>query len=103
DEIRLRTLPRDTLTERGRAAIEWRTDPADRQEALRRWQQRHLVGIAARDVFDASDVHEVGRDLATLAEATLEVALSALSPSIPYAVLALGRLGGGQLSYGSDL
>jgi glutamate-ammonia-ligase adenylyltransferase len=33
----------------------------------------------------------------------VEVALAALSPTIPFAVIGLGRLGGGELAYASDL
>jgi glutamate-ammonia-ligase adenylyltransferase len=61
------------------------------------------VGIAARDLFDAADVQEVGSDLSTLAEASLDIALESLRPSLSFAVLALGRLGGGELSYASDV
>lgn len=103
DEQRLLTLPKDELVERGRTAISWRPDLADRQVALQRWQQRHLLGIAARDVFDVADVHRVGDDLCTLAEAALQVALESIQSAVPIAVVALGRFGGGQLSYSSDL
>ena len=44
-----------------------------------------------------------GRDLAALGEAVLEVALRSLDPQVPLAVLALGRFGGAELSYASDL
>jgi glutamate-ammonia-ligase adenylyltransferase len=45
----------------------------------------------------------VGRDLTALAEATLEVALADLRPALPFAVVAVGRFGGAELAYGSDL
>ena len=41
--------------------------------------------------------------LTDLAEATLEAAVDVLGPSLPFAVIALGRLGGAELSYASDL
>ena len=41
--------------------------------------------------------------LTDLAEATLEAAVSVIEPSLPFTVIALGRLGGGELSYASDL
>ena len=44
-----------------------------------------------------------GADLTRLAEATLEGALDALDPQVPFAVVAFGRLGGGELGYASDL
>jgi len=86
-----------------RTATEWRTDLADRQQALHRWTERNLIGIAARDLFDLADVEAVGADLTSLAEASLEAALEALEPGVPFAVIAMGRFGGAQLSYASDL
>ena len=38
-----------------------------------------------------------------MAEAALEVALEAVRPTVPFAVIALGRFGGAELSYASDL
>jgi len=99
----LRTRPRDELVASAAKALEWRPDVDERQQALRRWRRRHLLGVAARDVMDVDDVRTVGRDLTAIAEATIEAALGAMHPSIPFAVLALGRFGGGELSYASDL
>jgi glutamate-ammonia-ligase adenylyltransferase len=45
----------------------------------------------------------VGHDITAIAEAALEVAVEALEPKVPFAVVALGRFGGGELSYMSDL
>ena len=86
-----------------RKALAWREDVEERQAGLRRWKERHLVGIAARDVLEGADVSVVGRDVSALAEASLEVALEVLSPPLPFAVIALGRFGGAELSYASDL
>ena len=99
----LRTRPRDELVAGAAKALEWRPDTDERQQALRRWRRRHLLGVAARDVMDVDDVRTVGRDLSAIAEATLEAALGALHPTIAFAVIALGRFGGGELSYASDL
>jgi glutamate-ammonia-ligase adenylyltransferase len=103
DEDRLRTLPRDELVQRGTDATEWRRDLGEQQLGLRRWKDRNLLGIGARDVLGAADVATIGADLTALAEASIEVALAALDPKIPFTVLALGRLGGAELSYASDL
>ncbi len=100
---RLRTRPRDGLVRSATHAITWRSDLDEQQRALQRWKQRNLLGVAARDVFDLADVDELGTDLARLAEATLETALAALRPQIPFAVVAFGRLGGSELAYASDL
>jgi glutamate-ammonia-ligase adenylyltransferase len=103
DPDRLQTSPRTELVAAARTAVEWRTARTDRQEALLRWQQRNLVGIAARDLFDLTDVQGVGADLTSLAESTLQVALECVYPALPMCVVALGRFGGAELSYASDV
>jgi glutamate-ammonia-ligase adenylyltransferase len=100
---RLRTRPREELVESARKAVGWRDDVAERQEALRRWKERHLLGIQVRDVRFDESVEVVGRDLSVLAEASIETALQSVEPTIPFAVIALGRFGGASLSYASDL
>lgn len=94
---------RQDLVERAAANVSWRTGLAEQTSALLRWKERHLLGIAARDIFGEADVAAVGRDLTDLAEATLEISLASLDPQVPFAVVALGRFGGGELSYASDL
>jgi glutamate-ammonia-ligase adenylyltransferase len=103
DPDRLQTSPRTELVAAARTAVEGRTARTDRQEALLRWQQRNLVGIAARDLFDLTDVQGVGADLTSLAESTLQVALECVYPALPMCVVALGRFGGAELSYASDV
>jgi glutamate-ammonia-ligase adenylyltransferase len=103
DFEQLRTRPKPALVESARKALAWRDDVDERQSGLRRWKERHLVGITARDVLGEADVATVGRDVSALAEASLEVALEALDASLPFAVIALGRFGGAELSYASDL
>jgi glutamate-ammonia-ligase adenylyltransferase len=103
DPTRLRTQTHDQLVESTRRALGWRTDLAERQRALGRWHQRHLLGVAARDILEAASVVEVGADLAALAEASVQAALDALDPQVPFAVISLGRFAGRELAYGSDL
>jgi glutamate-ammonia-ligase adenylyltransferase len=103
DPDRLGLRPRAELVDSARAASSWRPEEPERQEALRRWQQRQLVGIIARDLLAGAGTAVVGQDLAVLAEACLEVALETLDPQLPFAVVAVGRFGGHELSYGSDL
>jgi glutamate-ammonia-ligase adenylyltransferase len=103
DATQLATRPHRELAASAAAAIGWRADLDQRQEGLRRWKARNLFGIAARDVFGAADVDTVGADLSTLAEGSLEAALETLAPAIPMAVIAMGRFGGSELSYASDV
>lgn len=100
---RLSTRSRHELVASVLASTSWRSDRSERQQALQRWQHRNLVGIAARDVFGQASVEVVGADLTALAEASIEGALATMDPGIPIAVVAFGRLGGGELGYASDL
>ncbi len=103
EQERLRTLDRSGLVASAAGTVGWRADGDERQRALRRWRERHLLGVAARDVFGQADVDTVGADLTAQAEASVETALAHLDPQVPFAVVALGRFAGGELSYASDL
>lgn len=103
DPDHLRTLAKPELVEKARLALGWRDAVDDQQAALRRFKDRHLFGVMARDILGEADVAQVGRDVTRIAEAALEVALEQLEPKIPFCVIALGRFGGGELSYMSDL
>jgi [glutamine synthetase] adenylyltransferase / [glutamine synthetase]-adenylyl-L-tyrosine phosphorylase len=83
-------------------------DPAAAWDGLRRFKRRELVRVAVRDLTGRVGVQEVGAELADLAEACLEagVALAAREAGVPLiglAVLGMGKLGGGELNYVSDI
>ncbi len=99
----LATRERSALVASARTALGWRPDLGDRTAALRRWKDRHLLGVVARDLLGEATVARVGADITALAEAVLEVGLESLEPQVPFAVIALGRFGGAELSYSSDL
>jgi glutamate-ammonia-ligase adenylyltransferase len=103
DPDRLQTLDRAGLAASIDRALGWRADLDERQQAMRRWRGRHMLGVAARDVFGAADVSTVGAGLTALAEACVGAGLASLDPRVPFAVVALGRFAGGELSYASDL
>jgi glutamate-ammonia-ligase adenylyltransferase len=96
------TRARDDLVGSAATAVGWR-ERADVRAGLRRWKDRNFVGVAARDVLGAADVDVVGADLTALAEATLEATLAVIDPQLPFAVIGMGRFGGGEMSYASDL
>ncbi len=84
--------------------MRWRSNDADaRRSGLRRFKRRELLRIGSRDLLDFADLVETGRDLSTLAAASLEAALVALDPQVPFSVIGMGRFGGRDLSYASDL
>ena len=100
-DLRLRS--RDELVAGTRAAAAWRAASDDRRAALKRFTDREGLRIAAHDILEEPDVSTIGAALTSLAEAALEAAVGALEPTLPFAVIAVGRLGGGELSYASDL
>jgi glutamate-ammonia-ligase adenylyltransferase len=78
--------------------------------ALRRAYRRSLVDLAARDLAGEVPVAEVAARLASLADATLNAALALALASQPegsapcrLAVLAMGKCGGRELNYVSDV
>jgi [glutamine synthetase] adenylyltransferase / [glutamine synthetase]-adenylyl-L-tyrosine phosphorylase len=103
DPARLVTRDRTDLVGSAMHALDWRDEVEQRQRALRRWKDRHLLGVVARDVLHDSPVTDVGEGVTAIAEASLEAALGAFGSSLPLAVIALGRFGGAELSYASDL
>ncbi len=98
----------DAMLEGATTALAWRSEADDRQRGLRRFRRREELRIAAADVLglagEGEDVVDVtGAQLTSLADASLKAALVALEPTLPFAVIALGRWGGAELSYASDL
>jgi glutamate-ammonia-ligase adenylyltransferase len=83
--------------------LEWRGDQEQRREGLRRFKRRELLRIATRDLLGYARLEATERELTGLAEACLEAALTSLRPPLPFAVIGMGRLGGGELSYASDI
>ncbi|MGZ6996471.1 MAG: bifunctional [glutamine synthetase] adenylyltransferase/[glutamine synthetase]-adenylyl-L-tyrosine phosphorylase, partial [Acidimicrobiia bacterium] len=90
-----------------RSTIEYRTSIAvssvDDPDALRHWKRREYLRIAARDLLGVADLPTVGRELAALAEVCLDRALVLCEPDVPLAVIAMGKLGGYELNYASDV
>jgi glutamate-ammonia-ligase adenylyltransferase len=76
---------------------------AEQRSALRRAVRRARLRIAASDVLDDLPPGEVGRHLARVARAATRAAVDLAAPEVPFAVLELGRLAGGELGYPSDL
>ena len=107
-------LPReaDALVAEARRAAERQEDPIAAISAVRALRRRELFRVAAADVFGLVDVETVGRALSGIARATLEGGLTAAVTAIEserrgslptrMAVIAMGRLGGQEMSYSSD-
>ncbi|MFS0694076.1 bifunctional [glutamine synthetase] adenylyltransferase/[glutamine synthetase]-adenylyl-L-tyrosine phosphorylase [Streptomyces nitrosporeus] len=83
---------------------------ADDPDSLRVAYRRALLSIAARDVCGTTDVAEAAAELADLATATLRAALAIAEAAAPadaaqcrLAVVAMGKCGGHELNYVSDV
>ncbi|MFE9834419.1 bifunctional [glutamine synthetase] adenylyltransferase/[glutamine synthetase]-adenylyl-L-tyrosine phosphorylase [Streptomyces sp. NPDC005551] len=83
---------------------------ADDPAALRVAYRRCLLSIAARDVCGTTDIAQTAAELADLATATLRAALEIARAAAPddgalcrLAVVAMGKCGGHELNYVSDV
>ena len=103
DDQALRPRPRADLVGTARSALAWRSDPASRQEALLRLRRTETMRVAMGDVLGGTTVEAVGAGLSDLADAVLQAGLEALASPVPLAVVAMGRFGGRELAYPSDL
>jgi glutamate-ammonia-ligase adenylyltransferase len=78
-------------------------DESWRRAQLVRLRQDQYVRIAARDLLDVADIVATGRALTGMSEALLEAALDVIEPAMPFSIVGMGRLGGAEMSYASDL
>ena len=97
------------LTDLRLAACEAESDAID---AIRRTQRWELLRIAACDCFGLMDLRRITLQLSLLADATIQavlevategVARSVSGSGVPLTVVALGKLGGEELNYSSDI
>ena len=82
--------------------------PDEQLDALRRYQQWELLRLGACDFFGLMDVPTITSQLSHLADALIHHALSVAGEQTGlsaegFAVLALGKLGGQELNYSSDI
>jgi glutamate-ammonia-ligase adenylyltransferase len=94
------------LLEEAKATVERYDNPAEAVLALRAMRRRELFKISASDILGLSDIETVGNQLTAVTTATISGTLSAIvsqTPNAPrFSIIAMGRYGGGELSYGSD-
>ncbi len=109
----LEPLGSQVLTEEMLAGARRQEDPEKALRAVRAVRRRELLRIASGDVLGLVDVADVGFALTRLTDATLEAALDLTvratcrqrgldEPPTRIAIVAMGRYGGFELSYGSD-
>jgi len=94
------------LLDEALATAERYDDPVEAVLALRAMRRRELFKISASDILGLTEIETVGNQLAVVATATISGTLSAIvshTPNAPkFSIIAMGRYGGGELSYGSD-
>ena len=77
---------------------------------LRIYKRREILRVGIRDIFIGAPIVDIMRELSMLAEAVMEAALdrvwkelSGAHYSSGFCILALGKLGGEELNYSSDI
>jgi [glutamine synthetase] adenylyltransferase / [glutamine synthetase]-adenylyl-L-tyrosine phosphorylase len=103
DDALAGAVSHDALIDEAVGTLDWREDDKARRNGLRRFKRRHVLRVGARDLLGFGDLTTVERELSDIADASVEAALQSLEPDLPFAVIGLGRLGGRELSYASDI
>ena len=91
-----------------------RTDTASRIDGIKRLRRREYLGVAARDLLGEIDMTGATRQLSTLADVVVHAVLRLLREdlrvgtgrdAVPgrFAVIGMGKLGGRELNYSSDI
>jgi [glutamine synthetase] adenylyltransferase / [glutamine synthetase]-adenylyl-L-tyrosine phosphorylase len=101
--LRRRKDTSETLTELRHG----KNDP-DQKLWLRKYHQAELMRIGLREILGLADLEQHEEELTALAEACLQYALEVVlkkrrQKSTPFVIVGLGKLGGRELNYGSDL
>ncbi|MFC5177199.1 bifunctional [glutamine synthetase] adenylyltransferase/[glutamine synthetase]-adenylyl-L-tyrosine phosphorylase [Nocardioides taihuensis] len=109
----LTPLPAEALTTEMTATARRQDEPEAAARAVRAIRRRELFRIAVGDLFGETDVADVGAGLSRLTDAALEATLEVAERAVRgargldaaptrMAIVAMGRYGGFELSYGSD-
>jgi glutamate-ammonia-ligase adenylyltransferase len=80
----------------------------DQRLWLRRYHQAELMRLGLRDILGLADLEQNLVELSALADACLQYSLEVVLrkhklKSAPFVIVGLGKLGGAELNYGSDL
>lgn len=82
-------------------------------DALRRFKAREMLRIGVRDIAQLTDLPRTAREFSNLAEACVQIAfemartkepIEASHPvTLPFCIIGMGKLGGRELNYSSDI
>jgi glutamate-ammonia-ligase adenylyltransferase len=107
DERALTDLPGGTeLTANTLRRMEMASSRPDRLGALRRFVRRRMLRIAARDLLDLADLASTTVALTDTADSAAAAGMWVAernTGALPFTVVAMGKWGGRELGYGSDL
>lgn len=82
-------------------------EPTAQLDALRRYQRGEILRIGASDLLDLYDLPALTAQLSNLADGITRACLHYASPSPQaadgFVVIAMGKLGGGEVNYSSDI
>jgi glutamate-ammonia-ligase adenylyltransferase len=94
-------------------AVDVFAGPGGKRAALRRFKALEMLRIGARDLTGAADTATITREISHFADAAVQKAYEfcareacdkhGLAATPPFAVIAMGKLGGGELNYSSDI
>jgi glutamate-ammonia-ligase adenylyltransferase len=81
---------------------------ADQSLWMRQYHQAEIMRIGLRDILGLADFEQYLTELSGLADASLQYALEVVMrkhrlKSPPFVIIGLGKLGGNEIDYGSDL
>jgi [glutamine synthetase] adenylyltransferase / [glutamine synthetase]-adenylyl-L-tyrosine phosphorylase len=91
---------RERLLTEAVASLVWR-EPGKKLDGLRRFKRREMLRISIADITGVIDVERSGEALSDLAEACLAAGLDGAEDG--FAIIGMGKLGGRELNYPSDL
>lgn len=74
-----------------------------KRDALRRFKSAEILRIGARDVLGIADTETVTREISDFAEACVRGAVAIAGAESGFAVIGMGKLGGCELNYASDI
>ena len=90
------------------------TDTTSKIDGIKRFRRREYLGVAARDLLGETDMTGATRQLSTLADVVVHAVLRLLREDLRvatrrgvvpgrFAVIGMGKLGGRELNYSSDI
>lgn len=105
DDEALSTIrDREDATARLLGVLDSRPEDEARVGTIRRFVRRRKLRIAARDILGAAPPEATLQALSDSADAAMAAGLHVIDePHVRFAVVAMGKWGGAELSYGSDI